>query len=402
MQNAIIDPMEKPESDSFSFNSGTDLAFALVVFLSYFANFSQTQTLSSFLIVILICLGIAYITIGIYGFGYISKSNSTLGKIAYFVLQFIIGGLIIYYGKGAGFNALILLPLVTHSVMLLDQDLMFAVNAGIIATYAVAIYSYSHSWQEVINQMPFFFAGLVFILFFTQMALTERKARMKTEKLAADLAEANKHLSEYANQVKELTLSQERNRLAREIHDGLGHYLTTINMQIKAATAMIGKDNEQALHMMNNAQNLSAEALVDVRNSVSALRADIKEGGVLEDRIQKLVEAALVKDVSIQFNLFGERRAVTPQVDLTIFRACQEALNNALKHSNADQISITLDYSDEKFIHLIVSDNGIGAEGLDGGFGLIGIEERARLVKGTVKVITEEGKGFSLILKIPG
>lgn len=394
--------MDKHESASFSFSSGTDLAFALVVFISYFANFSQTQTLSLFLIIVLICLGIAYITLGIYGFSFINKSKWVIGKILYFVLQLIIGGLIIYYGRGAGFNALILLPLVTHTVIVLDQDLMFAANAGIIATYALAIYSYSGSWQEVINQMPLFFAGQVFILFFTQMALTERKARMKTEKMAAELAEANRHLSEYAEQVKELTLSQERNRLAREIHDGLGHYLTTINMQIKAATAMIGKDNDQALHMLHNAQYLSSEALVDVRNSVSALRADTKEGGLLEDRIKKLIESTFTKDVDIQFTTRGERRSITPQVDLTIFRACQEALNNALKHSNANRITILLDYSDSQSLQLTVEDNGKGAEELDGGFGLIGIQERARLAKGTVQVVTKEGQGFSLILNIPG
>ena len=74
------------------------------------------------------------------------------------------------------------------------------------------------------------------------------------EKLAGELSEANRHLSEYALQVKDLTLSQERNRLAREIHDGLGHYLTTINMQIKAALAIIQKDPPQALHLLETAQ----------------------------------------------------------------------------------------------------------------------------------------------------
>lgn len=394
--------MDKHENNSFSFTSGTDLAFALVVFISYFATFSQTHTISLFLIVVLICLGIAYITIGIYGFRYVAISNRLTVKLAYFVIQLILGGLIIYYGKGEGFTALILLPVVTHTAMVLDQDLMFAANAGILATYALSIFSYSGSWQEVINQMPFFFAGQVFILFFTQMALTERKARMKTEKLAADLAEANKHLSEYAEQVKELTLSQERNRLAREIHDGLGHYLTTINMQIKAAAAMVGKNNEQTLHMLNNAQSLSSEALVDVRNSVSALRADTKEGGALEDRIKKLVNSVNLGEVEILFSSKGEKRQVTPQVDLTIFRACQEALNNALKHSGAEKILITLEYCEKGTIQLTVEDNGKGAGELIGGFGLIGIEERARLVNGTLQVITQEKQGFSLILTIPG
>ena len=76
------------------------------------------------------------------------------------------------------------------------------------------------------------------------MAVTEQKARVKLENLASQLSEANKHLNEYANRVQEMTITQERNRMAREIHDGLGHYLTTINMQIKAANAVIDKDED--------------------------------------------------------------------------------------------------------------------------------------------------------------
>jgi len=266
--------MEKSESSAITFTSGTDLAFALVVFLAYFATFSQAAVTSLFLILILVCLGIAYITVGIYGFGIISRSSKVIYRVGYFVLQLVIGGFIIYYTNGIGVSVLILLPLVSHSAMLLDQDWMFGINAGIIGTFAIATYAYTLNWQSVWPQLPIFFVGQVFILIFTQMALTERQARIKQEKLTSELEEANRHLSEYAAQVKELTLTQERNRLAREIHDGLGHYLTTINMQIKAAEAMLERDNQKARHMMADAEELSAQALVDVRNSVYALRID--------------------------------------------------------------------------------------------------------------------------------
>jgi Histidine kinase. len=293
--------MEKSEVPSINFNTGTDLAFALVVFLSYFATFSQSSIISIFLILILICLGIAYITVGIYGFSFISKTSRTIDRLGYFLLQLVIGGFIVYYTNGKGVSALILLPLVSHSVMILDQDWMFGVNASIIGTYAIATFAYTQSWQMVWSQLPLFFVGQVFILIFTQMALTERKARIRQEKLSNELAEANRHLSEYANQVKELTLIQERNRLAREIHDGLGHYLTTLNMQIKAAEAMIDRDNQKARHMLSDAEELSTQALVDVRNSVYALRMDDSDGGTLEERIRKLISSSNVRQMKIDF-----------------------------------------------------------------------------------------------------
>jgi len=394
--------MEKSDTTSFNFSSGIDLAFALVVFLTYFATFSQTETTSLFLILILICLGIAYITVGIYGFSYISKSKNIIERVGYFILQLVIGGFIVYYTNGIGISSFILLPLVSHTAMLLDQDWMFAANAGIIGTFAIATYGYSQNFQTVWAQLPMVFAGQVFILIFTLMALTERKARIKQENLSIELGEANRHLSEYAQQVKELTLTQERNRLAREIHDGLGHSLTTINMQIKAAEAMIDLDNQKALHMMADAEEMSTQALVDVRNSVYALRVDEKESGSLEERIRKLISSTNVKGIDIGFTIEGERRSVTPQVDLTLFRACQEGINNAIKYSNADTLTITLTFLDSNEIKLVISDNGSGAEEIQSGFGLIGIRERVRLLNGKVEVTTASGLGFTITILLPG
>ncbi len=151
--------------------------------------------------------------------------------------------------------------------MLLDQDWMLAANVGIILTFILAVYLYSSRLAIVWASVPIFFAGQVFILIFTQMAVTEQRARLKLENLAAELSEANKHLSEYADRVRELTITQERNRMAREIHDGLGHYLTTINMQIKAARAILSKDNKKAQSLMENAQNLSSVALLEIKLS---------------------------------------------------------------------------------------------------------------------------------------
>jgi signal transduction histidine kinase len=394
--------MEKPESPVLDMTTGTDLAFALVVFLSYFATFSQSAITSIFLILVLTALGIAYITVGIYGFGFISKAPRILDQLGYFVLQLVLGGFIVFYTNGAGVSALILLPLVSHSVMLLDQDWMFGVNAAILATFTVATYGFSQSWQTVWAQLPIFFVGQVLILIFTQMALNERKARVQQEKLLDELAEANRHLSEYANQVKDLTLTQERNRMAREIHDGLGHSLTTLNMQIKAAEAVLDRDTLKARHMLSDAEELSAQALVDVRNSVYALREDETQNVSLEERIRKLISSSTVRKMSIDFAIQGKSRAITPQVDLTLFRACQEGINNAMKHSDADLLSIDMSYEDPDFITLVISDNGSGADEIQSGFGLIGIRERVRLLNGTVDVSTGSGVGFTISMKLPG
>jgi signal transduction histidine kinase len=394
--------MKKSSISEFNISSGTDLAFALVVLISYFATFSKAPQVSLFLITVLICLGVAYITLGIYGFAYVNQMGKIIPKLIYFALQLVIGGLIVYFGKGAGFNAFILLPLVAHTAMSLDQDWLLIVNAGIFVTYVISIMSYSNAWSIVWTGLPTFFAGQVFILIFTEMAFTEQQARIKVEKLAEELSQANRQLSEYANQVKDLAVSQERNRLAREIHDGLGHYLTTINMQIKAAIAVMQKDLPQSIHLLENAQQLSVEALDDVRSSVSSLREDNLGALSLGERIIKLIDSSKSAERNFNFVIEGNPRAMTPQVDVSLFRVVQEAINNANKHSKSTEVNITLNFDVPDIIKLNISDNGKGSETPDGGFGLIGMKERIRLINGNFEIKTAKGCGFSIIVSVPG
>ena len=393
--------MNQEKKTNFSLNTGTDLAFALVVFISFFTIFSSAPLTNPLLILVIIFLGVAYITIGIYGFGYAQTAVFALPKLLYFAIQLLIGGLIVYLGRGAGINALVLLPLVAHTAMLLDQDRMLVVNGAIIATYFLSVLAYSKSLAEVWQGTPFFFTGQVVILIFTQMAVTELRARVKLENLADELSEANRNLSEYASRVKDLTIIQERNRLAREIHDGLGHYLTIINMQLKAATAVINKDNKKAEEMIESATHLSSEALIDVRNSVFALRQDSIDIKPLAERLTIIAESSSSKGQNVIVKRFGESREISPKVDLTLYRAGQEMINNAVKHSQASEIILTLDYTDRSYILLTSQDNGIGSKKIHQGFGLLGINERVRLLNGEVEIRTSQGEGFMLKIKIP-
>ena len=233
------------------------------------------------------------------------------------------------------------------------------------------------------------------------MAVTELRARVKLENLAEELSEANKNLSDYASRVKDLTIIQERNRLAREIHDGLGHYLTIINMQLKAPNAVISKDNKQAEDMIESATHLSSEALIDVRNSVFALRQDSIDIKPLAERLTIVAESSTSKDQKVFLKVIGEPREISPKVDLTLYRAGQEMINNAVKHSKASEIILTLDYTDSNNMLLTSRDNGIGNSSIHQGFGLLGISERVRLLNGEVEIKTSKGEGFMLNIKIP-
>lgn len=397
----IIVNMDRPFRP-FHTGSDADLAFAVVVLASYFSTFSILQTASTFELLSMIGLGVTYIAVGIYGFAYAIRAEKIGIHLAYFVLQLVLGGLIVYLGKGNGYNAMVLLPLAGHSVVLLPASWRMAVNLAIIMTYAITLDLFTSNWEVVWSGLPIFLAGQIVIVVFTQMAVSEERARAEVEQLVRDLEEANQRLSNFALQVEELAITKERYRLAREIHDGLGHYLTTIFMQIQAARAVMRGDPERAQESLRTAQNMTQEALADVRKSVAALRDIPGEGLSLEEEIERLLKGCEGAGVEPVLNVVGVPRSLSPQIMLTVYRAVQEGVNNTCKHAHAKRLSVTLDFSMSQFVRVLIQDDGIGAKQLEGGFGLLGMRERVQLVKGELSIATSPGNGFQLEVCVPG
>jgi signal transduction histidine kinase len=347
-------------------------------------------------------LGIAYMVIGIYGYGYCARSNNLAIHLAYFALQIPLGAAIVYLGHGSGYNMLLLLPLAGHGVILLTTRWLYAVNLLIMISYSASVGLYSRSLTEIWAGLPTFIAGLIFIIVFTQMAVSEEKARNEVERLYEDLAGANQRLREYNLRLEELTITQERNRMAREIHDGLGHYLTTIHMQIQAGLAMLPGDIPKAKDALKIAQEQTQEALVDVRRSVASLREQVVDESLpLPDTLEKMLETCTTAGIVGQMKVLGTPRTLSPKVQHTFYRTAQESLNNIRKHSRAEHVWILLDYTQSNRIRLQVRDDGVGADHLDGGFGLIGIKERVTYLNGKVSTQTNLGQGFCLDVEIP-
>jgi signal transduction histidine kinase len=286
--------------------------------------------------------------------------------------------------------------------MLLGLWWMIGANALILSAYIVAVLSFANDWTTVFNGLPIFVAGQVFIVAFTQMAVNEEKARQEVERLATELANANQRLREYAMQVEELAIAKERNRLAREIHDGLGHYLTTVHMQIRAAQAVMEKDPQRSMEIMHTAQNVTQEALADIRRSVGALRLTAGETLPLTDEMRKMLLGYEMAGLKTDLKIIGKPRHLNPKSHLTLYRALQEGLSNINKHAAASQVSVKLDYSDKKWVRLAIEDDGRGTNQFDGGFGLMGLRERAILLEGEFKVTSSPGNGFKLEIGVPG
>jgi signal transduction histidine kinase len=399
--NAIITTIDMKNQSLVKPGSNADIAFAVVVLASYFATFSNIRQANLWDILLMLGLGLAYILIGIYGYAYCARSNLSIIRIGYFFIQIPLGGLIVSLGKGAGYNGLLLMPLVGHAVVLLSEIWVYIVNIGILTIFIISTGSYTPNWSDVWAGMPIFLAGQIFIMVFTQSSVSEERSRREVERLVEELKSANTRLQEYANRVEELAVTQERNRLAREIHDGLGHYLTTIFMEIQAAQAVMTRNPERAQVMLQKAQTLTQDALTDVRNSVAALRASPEENLPLPRLLENLLDHCDMLNIETDLKILGTPRTVPPQVHLTLYRAAQESINNIRKHAHASQVWIRLDYQDLQKVRFMIQDNGIGAERLDGGFGLIGLQERVNLLNGEMQIQTAKDQGLRMEIIVP-
>lgn len=349
----------------------------------------------------MIVLGSIYIVFGIYGYAYCVRSDLPVIRFGYFLIQLPLGGLIVSLGKGAGYNALLLLPLAGQAVVLLSEYWVYLANAGILIIYILSTGSYTSNWTDVWAGLPTFLAGLILIMVFTQSSISEERARREVERLVGELQDANQRLREYALQVEELAITKERNRLAREIHDGLGHFLTTIHMEIQAARAVMELNPERSKIMLEKAQSMTQEALADVRHSVSALRVSPEENQPLPELVTRLLGTCDMAGIESEVKVLGTSRPLSAQAHLTIYRAAQECISNICKHSKANQVWIRLDYQDMAQFRMMVQDNGVGSNTLEGGFGLIGVKERVNLLNGSLIIQTKNNQGFRLEICIP-
>jgi signal transduction histidine kinase len=155
------------------------------------------------------------------------------------------------------------------------------------------------------------------------------------------------------------------------------------------------------LDHLSKAQSLTQEGLGEVRRSVAALRASPTESRPLPEALAKLVEQWNATGLRATLSIEGSQRQLTPQADLTLYRAAQEALTNVGQHAGASRVDLILNYRAPESVLLHVDDDGVGSNNSSEGFGLLGVRERAQLLGGEVRVHTESGKGFRLEVELP-
>lgn len=293
--------------------------------------------------------------------------------------------------KRAGQIVVLILSLLFYSTLLLTKPLELARPQ-----FAEIV------WDARISNILLFTLTLIFALLLINALLSERQSREKLEKVYQELEITHHQLRQYAVRIEDQATLQERNRIAREIHDGLGHTLTAQTIQINNALIFWQTKNEQALMAIKQAKQLGAEALLEVRKSVSMLRSTPLDGRSLKSLLDKLFRD--FKDntgIEISTNIYLPQ-SLPSEINTNLYRIIQESLTNIHKHAQATTVNIDL-LQQEGFVRLMIEDNGKGFDPTQNttGFGLQGMKERIASLYGQLMIDSQIGKSCRIFVSFP-
>lgn len=268
-----------------------------------------------------------------------------------------------------------------------------------IVTYIVSFITF-YGITMLCNLLPFFqipenyifyvsmgvgIASVMVSLFFISIHEKEEKLRLEKEN-------------------KELVLVEERNRIARELHDSVSQNLFGINLNLNTLNYLLDQDLGEARQIINQLQEMVQEVQTEMRLMIYELRPLVlKEKGFFE-AVESLVNLFQVRyNLDINCQVTGDEGSLDSKVQLALYRVLQESLNNVVKHAKANRVKVVIKVRDGK-VELIVQDNGRGFDlkeiDRDDHFGIKSMKERIEQVNGEFNIDSTVGKGTSIEVKI--
>ncbi len=246
---------------------------------------------------------------------------------------------------------------------------------------------------------------LMFGIGFTLGRIMESNQKMKqllkeNEEQYMLIQNQNNILQQYSQEVERLTILEERDRLARELHDTVGHTFTSVIMGMDAVHYLIQSAPDKAVERLDVLRKVTRDGLQEVREHIHQLAPDIEEGKLYPqlDRIAKAFATHTGTQVVVTQN--GADVDLSRQTKLTLIRCLQEALTNAKRHGHAASIDVGLVTANDK-VALTVTDNGAGFDEVQYGFGMQSMKERIAALHGELKIYSKRGEGTVLMVTVP-
>ncbi len=295
-----------------------------------------------------------------------------------------------------------LLPLILGSTFLLIFDFNACSNFFKITSFETYTEYYIGTVAAVLILVKNLLTTLniIFFIAYTILHLRDQMdEKDEINSLNEQLRAANTELENFAAESEKLAQTRERNRLAREIHDTLGHTLTGIIAGIDAAMAVADVSPETLKRYLSLVSDVARQGMTDVRRSVNELRPDALEQGDLLSAIHKMIsQMGAASKVDITLDNRAGRLSFGEDEEKIIYRIIQESITNSIRHGKADTVRIrmTREYN---LVTITIRDDGIGASDIEMGFGLTHMKERLDMLGGKIQV--DGSDGFCVVAEIP-
>lgn len=323
---------------------------------------------------------------------------------AYFVIQTVIPFFLFFaipsFDGPQDYFVILIVPLCIQAMWHLPQRLgtywvgFFAVSAA--ASMIVYYRFYEDSWEGIGYGLAHV-ALCILVSVFSSVTRRAEEARSESQRLLAELQVANRKLQEYSRQVEELAAAEERNRLARELHDSVSQTIFSMTLTAQAARILLDRDPRQVALQLDHLQSLAQSALAEMRGLIQHLHPhSAVEKGLAAALYRHAAERRAQDGLAVEVYVTGERR-LPARVEQDLFRLVQEALNNVVKHARVDRACVTL-VLDRNPISLCVEDHGVGFEAerlhpSPGHLGLASMAERARSLGAVLEIDSAPGAG---------
>lgn len=349
---------------------------------------------------------------------YFMKNLSNRWVIFSLVLEIVVCTAVIFQ-MDFNYNGLLLLVFANTIAFVKDgkTKLLFVILA--IAGYLIADYNLLSIYMPLYNLSDYFgyyniyiqqyllgafnilrsLNVILFIMYCVYVINVQRGTIEEVNILYHELQVANEQLTEYADMSEKMAQTKERNRLAREIHDTLGHTLTGIATGLDACLALMDVSPEQTRKQLLLLSEVSREGIKDIRRSVNELRPDALERLSLSVAIRKMItDMSRASDVQIYFETEEKNMKFDEDEENAIYRVIQESITNAIRHGRAKHIWISFQKTEGEIL-LLIKDDGIGCKEIKNGFGTRHIVERIEMLGG--RVTFDGQQGFTVTAYIP-
>ena len=317
------------------------------------------------------------------------------------ILEIIVGGILSFiFGKYVVFfliGAII-------DIFTLKKKKLYSIYLALILIIVV-VSLYKSSYIQIISTILLLLILYILLSYIQKLYFSKEVSEKLYDKLRISedkLKEANKELEIYSHSIEELTLLKERNRISREIHDSVGHALTTAIIQLSAMEALGEKQSPVFKEMAGNLREFISDSFQDVKRAVNELKPDEYENyqGILrlQDACKNFEKLSGVK---VNIRISKEQWSLSTKQLQNLYRITQECLSNSLRHGKATEVNVVMSFTNNDFV-LSFKDNGIGTSAIkESGIGLRSIKERAFEINGFAQMKSEKNEGFFVKITVP-